>query len=83
MTAIRVLIVDDHPVVRAGLRAALSVEPAIVIAGEAATGEAAVDLAAATAARPGPDGPANAPTSTAPTPPAGSGRCPRHRGSSC
>ncbi len=42
---IRVLICDDHPVVRAGLRALLSIEPDIEIVGEAETGERAVTLA--------------------------------------
>jgi DNA-binding NarL/FixJ family response regulator len=43
---IRVLIVDDHPVVRRGLRALLEVQDGIEVAGEAADGPAAVDLAA-------------------------------------
>jgi DNA-binding NarL/FixJ family response regulator len=38
---IRVLLADDHPVVRAGLRATLEAEPGIVVAGEAATGDEA------------------------------------------
>jgi DNA-binding NarL/FixJ family response regulator len=42
---IRVLIVDDHPVVRQGLVALLSVQDDIVVAGEAADGPAAVSLA--------------------------------------
>jgi DNA-binding NarL/FixJ family response regulator len=45
---IRVLIVDDHPVVRSGLRAALEADPTVQVAGEAATGEAAIDTVAAT-----------------------------------
>jgi len=45
MTAIRVLIVDDHPVVREGLRGMLSGDPGIEVVGEAGTGKAAVDLA--------------------------------------
>ncbi len=40
---IRVLIVDDHPVVRAGLRALLSSEPGFDIAGDVATGEEAIE----------------------------------------
>lgn len=36
---IRVLLVDDHAVLRAGLQALLSAEPGIEVAGEAATGE--------------------------------------------
>lgn len=36
---IRVLIVDDHPALRAGLRAVLDAEPGIVVAGESAGDE--------------------------------------------
>ena len=43
---IRVLIVDDHQVVRRGLRTFLELQPDIVVVGEAADGLAAVDLAA-------------------------------------
>lgn len=39
---IRVVIVDDHPVVRRGLRSLLETLPGIEVAGEAADGEAAV-----------------------------------------
>ncbi len=39
---VRVLLVDDHPVVRRGLRALLSSLPAIEVAGEAAGGDDAV-----------------------------------------
>nr|WP_281354134.1 response regulator transcription factor [Phytoactinopolyspora halotolerans] len=42
---IRVLIVDDHPIVRDGLRGALTSEPDIEVAGEAANGREAVDRA--------------------------------------
>lgn len=41
-----VLIVDDHPVVRSGLRAVIEAGGAIRVAGEASTGAAAVALAA-------------------------------------
>ncbi|GAA3563677.1 response regulator transcription factor [Amycolatopsis ultiminotia] len=41
-TPIRLLLADDHPVVRAGLRAVLETEPGLVIRAEAATAEAAV-----------------------------------------
>ncbi|MGA5819162.1 response regulator [Kitasatospora sp. NPDC094028] len=44
---IRLLIADDHPVVRAGLRAVLEGEPDFAIVAEAATAERAVELAAA------------------------------------
>lgn len=49
MTAIRVLVVDDHPVVRDGLVAILSTQPDFAIAGEAADGGAAVEAVAALA----------------------------------
>lgn len=40
---IRVLLVDDHTVLRAGLRALLEIEEDIVVVGEASTGEEGVD----------------------------------------
>ena len=43
--AIRVLLVDDHPVVRQGLRALLSTQDGIEVVGEAGDGEAAVAAA--------------------------------------
>jgi DNA-binding NarL/FixJ family response regulator len=43
---VRVLIVDDHPVVRAGLAGLLSDEPSMDVVGQAADGEQAVRLAA-------------------------------------
>lgn len=42
---IRVVIADDHPVVRAGVRALLDAEPDIAVVGEAATPDEAVALA--------------------------------------
>jgi len=45
-TPIRLLLADDHPVVRAGLRAVLETEPGLVIVAEAATAEEAVIRAA-------------------------------------
>jgi len=46
-TSLRVVVVDDHPVVREGLRAVLSAEPDIEVVADCGTGEEAVDLAAA------------------------------------
>ena len=45
MTVIRVLLADDHPVVREGLRGMLAAEPDIEVVGEAASGPEAVALA--------------------------------------
>ncbi len=42
---IRLLLADDHPIVRAGLRAVLDTEPGFAVTGEAATAERAVELA--------------------------------------
>ena len=42
--AIGVLIADDHPILRAGLRKLLEAEPGFRIVGEAADGEEAVRL---------------------------------------
>ncbi len=43
---IRILIVDDHTVVRDGLRALISAEPGMEVIGDASDGAEAVDLAA-------------------------------------
>ena len=43
--AIRVLVADDHPVFRRGMRAILGAEPEIELVGEATDGEEAVSLA--------------------------------------
>ena len=45
MKSLRILIVDDHEVVRRGLRSLLSSRPEWEICGEAADGRAAVDQA--------------------------------------
>jgi two-component system response regulator NreC len=42
--AIKVLIVDDHAIVRAGLRALLKCEPGMELVGEATSGEEAIQL---------------------------------------
>ena len=41
---IRLLIADDHEVVRQGLRAILEQEPGLIVVGEAADGESALGL---------------------------------------
>lgn len=45
MTTLRVLLADDHPVVRSGLAGLLAVEPDIEVVGEVADGAAAVQAA--------------------------------------
>jgi DNA-binding NarL/FixJ family response regulator len=47
MASIRVLLVDDHAVVRSGLRLLIEKEPDIVVVGEAEDGARAVQLASA------------------------------------
>lgn len=42
MTTIRILLADDHPIVREGLRALLATEPGMVVVGEAKDGDEAV-----------------------------------------
>jgi DNA-binding NarL/FixJ family response regulator len=44
---VRVLLVDDHQVVRVGLRTVLSGDPRVEVVGEVATGAAALELASA------------------------------------
>ncbi|RSM57158.1 DNA-binding response regulator [Amycolatopsis sp. WAC 01376] len=51
MTSVRLVIVDDHPVVRDGLRGMLGTQPDLEIVGEAASGIEALTVVAAT----GPD----------------------------
>ena len=45
--SLRILIADDHPVVRAGLRDLLSIRPELRVVGEAATGVEAISRAKA------------------------------------
>lgn len=45
-TTVRVVIVDDHDLARAGLHALLAGEPGIVVAGEAANGRQALEVCA-------------------------------------
>ena len=59
MKRIRVLIADDHPVVRAGLQGMLASQPDFELVGEAATGKEAVMLAGSLASGCSADGPAN------------------------
>lgn len=47
---IRVLIVDDHPVVRSGMRTLLAASPAVLVVGEAGDGEEALTLVGSTLA---------------------------------
>ncbi len=46
MDRLRVLVVDDHPLFREGVRAVLAAEPSMEVAGEAASGSEAVTAAA-------------------------------------
>ena len=50
---VRVLICDDHKVVRRGLRGFLELDPELEVVGEASNGEEAVEMALWTARRPG------------------------------
>ncbi|WP_427870307.1 response regulator [Leucobacter luti] len=46
---IRVLVVDDHPIVRGGISGLLETEPDFAVVGEAASGEEAIELVASSA----------------------------------
>src|SRR5713226_3903427 len=45
MNRVRILIADDHPIFRYGLRALLSAEPTTEVVGEATTGEETIEFA--------------------------------------
>jgi len=45
-TTIRILVADDHPIVRSGIVGMLALEPDLVVVGEASDGEEALRLAA-------------------------------------
>ncbi len=47
MSLIRILVVDDHPLMRAALRAVFETEPDMQVAGEAANGQQAIEQALA------------------------------------
>ncbi|MDO4239397.1 response regulator transcription factor [Micrococcus sp.] len=47
--SVRVMLVDDHPVVRAGVRAVLEADPAVTVVAEAGDGAAALEVLAARA----------------------------------
>ena len=46
METVRILVVDDHALVRAGIRVLLDTQPDLQVVGEAATGEEGIRLAA-------------------------------------
>ncbi len=50
MKPIRVVLADDHPIVRAGIRDALKEIPGVEVAGEASDGRAAIELVKSAAA---------------------------------
>ena len=80
---IRLLLADDHPVVRAGLRAVLDAEPDFEVVAEAATAEGAVELRRGRRGRRRPHGPpVRRRACTARRPPRPSRRGPVRRASS-
>src|SRR5918994_5533046 len=45
-TPARILVVDDHPVIRLGIRQMITADPTLTVCGEAESGEAALEVVA-------------------------------------
>ncbi len=79
MSSIRVLIADDHAIVRDGVRALLALSEDITVVGEAANGQQAIELARSADAGRHPDGHRDAGTWRASRPRSRSARTTRRR----